>query len=164
MEKVPEVRNSGLIIDSQHPIYSDEILSGAISPRKSPRVDIRLACWTRAGQFSYLVEAKNLSEKDWKKTNGAAVSAGYHNKRYIETGIDHIVSAKYHPCCLAGYIVNGKSESIASAINQMLIDLSRETEILRQNGQSESGSNFYYSFHSTDDPPFMIEHFFLPVQ
>ena len=164
MNNVPGARRSGFIITPQHPIYSNEILSGSISPRKSPIVDIRLACWTKADQFSYLVEAKNLSEKDWKKTSGAGVNASYYRTRYIEKGMDHLVSAKYHPCCLAGYIVNGESTSIASAINQMLIGLSRETEILRQKEQSESSSHFYYSLHSIDERPFMIEHFFLPVQ
>jgi hypothetical protein len=163
MNKVPEARRSGFIITPQHPIYSDEVLSGASSPRKSPIVDIRLACWTLADQFSYHVEAKNLSEKDWKKSNGAGVNASYYRRRYIETGIDHIVSGHYHPCCLAGYIVNGKSASIASAINEMLITLSRESEILRQNGHSESFCTYYCSSHPVENHPFIIEHFFLLV-
>jgi len=164
MNEVPEARRSGFIITPQHPIYSDEVLNGESSPRKSPIVDIRIACWTAADQFSYHVEAKNLSEKDWEKSNGASVNASYYRRRYIETGIDHIASGYYHPCCLAGYIVNGKSEFIASAINEMLVTLSRGTEILQQNGHSESFSTAYYSLHPVEYPPFIIEHFFLLIQ
>lgn len=161
MNLTPEARSSSFNITAQHPLYSEAVLGGTVSPKESPVVDIRFFTWGQDKEFEYFIEAKNVSERDWSKSSGSRVSAAYYRKRYISTGIDHFVQSYYPEGCLAGYVVNGTTDRVVAGINRVLQRDARKTEMLKA---SDEPPGCYYSEHKTGSEWLLLLHFMLDMK
>jgi hypothetical protein len=160
MNIVPETKHSSFLISPQYPLYNSAVLSGAQIAKASPVIDIRLFCWTASGSFDYYIEAKNLSKKNWKKSNLAVVNSTYYKKRYITTGIDHFVSGYYPKGCLIGYVVNGLCASIVPDINAILVSMARNSEVL---GNKQTLFGHRECYDSTHNKGYNLKHFILQI-
>lgn len=166
MENLEEANQYRMDIIPEPRLYDQEVIEGKKAPKKSSKADIRICMWSNNTwstpvKFVYIIEAKNLSEQDWKKESGSKVIAKAQKKRYIETGIDHFISGHYPEGCLAGYVVQGDSDKIVSGINEILkqVSPSRESEILKDKEAIYSYTNCYRSMHSNG----ILQHFFLKL-
>ena len=90
-------------------------------PDKTPRIDIKITNNQTKKKFDYFIEAKNLCETDWNKSDGATVKSSYQLNRYVNKGIKHFISG-YYPSngCLCGYILHGDTKNIIQKINEIL--------------------------------------------
>lgn len=148
LKKTPTYKSNNADIVREYVLDSDEIVSGIIKAKKAPKIDIRVllfSSWSQTSKFKYYVEAKNLSQNNWTKENGASVNATYYKKRYIETGINNFISHRYPKGCLLGYIVEGDPNSIVNDINLELSEssLQKKDEIL--------GLKYSYLFESNHE-------------
>ncbi|TRX59216.1 hypothetical protein FNH22_11885 [Fulvivirga sp. M361] len=166
MEHLNEVNQYRMDIIPEPRLYDEEVVEGKKSPKKSPKADIRICMWSNNTwstpvKFVYIIEAKNLSERDWKKESDSKVIAKAQKKRYIETGIDHFISGHYPEGCLAGYVVQGDPDKIVLDINEILRQKSpsRESEILGDKESVYSYPNCYRSKHSNG----ALRHFLLKL-
>lgn len=85
--------------------------------------EVRVACH---------LEAKNLYAKDFKKAaNKSVTSSSAYAKRYITTGIDHIIHEHYPAdTLLLGYVLIGSVQDSVSIINAQLNAFSRGAETI----------------------------------
>jgi hypothetical protein len=113
---------------------------------ESDRIDLRFMNWKYPEKFEYFMEAKNLSENDWKKKTGSKVSHQKYLNRYITTGVDNFISGKYSKGCLVGFVVNGNAVNVIAKLNTNLSHLGRATEHLAQDATNVVK---YVSRHST---------------
>ena len=102
----------------------------------APRIDIKVGGFdTRNATISrvcYYMEAKNLYANDVKKSGHTSnVSSTYYAKRYISTGIDHLLSG-YYPSntILLGYVLSGTVQAAVDKVNLNLMNDSRNKEII----------------------------------
>jgi len=109
-----------ILVNYQPPIYSKRMVLSGISLLSAPRVDFKFSKFYGPVDYNYYMEAKNLSEEDWKKPSGAKVRAGYQRDRYIETGIENYLNDRYPEGCLVAYVVNGKEANIVKALNKSI--------------------------------------------
>lgn len=100
----------------------------------APRIDIKVGGFdTRKDTTSrvcYYMEAKNLYSKGFKKSDYSSyVSSTYYAKRYISTGIDHLLGG-YYPSntILIGYVLVGTVQAAVDIVNQHLVNDLRGTE------------------------------------
>lgn len=102
----------------------------------APRIDIKVGGFdTRKETLSrvcYYMEAKNLYASDFQKTGHTGyVSSTYYAKRYISTGIDHLLNG-YYPgnTILLGYVLVGTVQVAVDKVNQNLVNNSRGAECI----------------------------------
>lgn len=99
----------------------------------APRIDIKIGGFewiANEKRVSYYMEAKNLYGHDFKKTNNTMVTqSSAYAKRYIQTGIDHILSG-YYPenALLLGYILVGTVYEAVDKVNAHLKQEGRDSE------------------------------------
>lgn len=99
----------------------------------APRIDIRIGGFATNDvptRICYYMEAKNLYAIDFKKSGyPSKFSSTYYAKRYIYTGIDHLLSG-YYPdsTILLGYVLVGTIQDVVDKVNQALVNDSRGTE------------------------------------
>ena len=92
----------------------------------APRIDIRIGGFATddiPSRICYYMEAKNLYASDFKKTGHTSVfSSTYYAKRYISTGIDHLLSG-YYPgnTILLGYVLVGTIQDAVDKVNQNIV-------------------------------------------
>ena len=83
-------------------------------------VDFKFTKWYSKHELDYYAEAKNLSETDWTKKDGSNVNASKYRARYIDTGIENLLSDRYPEGCVLAYVVQGKSENVIKGINRLI--------------------------------------------
>ena len=103
----------------------------------APRIDIKVGGFDTGketpSRVCYYMEAKNLYANDFQKTNHLSyVSSTHYAKRYISTGIDHLLSG-YYPenTMLLGYVLVGTVHAAVDKVNQNLVNDSRGTESIK---------------------------------
>ncbi|MEA5457996.1 hypothetical protein VB796_03060 [Arcicella sp. LKC2W] len=102
-------------------IYSDEHAFEEDEVETAPRIDFMFLKWFQKEEFNYYAEAKNVSENSWIKKNGKPVNASYYYKRYIETGISHLLTGHYPSnCVMIAYVLNGDKNAILSNLNNRI--------------------------------------------
>ena len=78
IKKQPFRTKHQIIILPEPRYYNNDIYNHKLKPKKAAKLDMILVKWIRSWQvdydIKYCIEAKNLSENDWKKSN---------NKTYI---------------------------------------------------------------------------------
>lgn len=115
-------KENQIAIIPQFIIYSDEHAFGEDEVEKAPRIDFKFSKWVIKEEIDYFAEAKNLSEKGWNKRNGTYVSSSYYYKRYIETGISHLITSHYPSnCVLIAYVLNGHKNAVLTNLNRLII-------------------------------------------
>jgi hypothetical protein len=163
MNNLPICRAWQIDIVPQYYIYSDKHVSGEEDAKHAPRIDFRFMKWFQKTKTEYFAEAKNLSEKNWTKGNGASVNASYYYKRYIKTGISHLLS-NYYPsnCILIAYIVNGDKDTIISNTNKLISSkhvsfglINKPKEILYD--------EYYISENLVEGNAVIVKHLFLQL-
>ena len=98
-----------------------------------PRIDIIISGfeWTQnERRVKYYMEAKNLYCKNFKKPqNSNCTSANFYVKRYINTGVNNLLSEHYpKDTLLLGYVLIGTIKDAIAKVNQNLMDNSRKDE------------------------------------
>jgi hypothetical protein len=143
-------------------LYTYEHAFGEDEVEKAPRIDFKFSRWEQKEEVDYFAEAKNLSEKNWTKKNGKPVNASYYYKRYIETGISHLLT-NYYPnnCVLIGYVLNGNKSVILSNLNN-LISLNFGDYGCITKPETTSNDEFYISENEFEKKK-IIKHMFLQL-
>lgn len=123
-------------IGTEHRLTTGFYIQNPISSKSLNRIDFRYETdvWenNNPNRLRYYMEAKNLYQKDFSKTsNNSVTSAKAYFNRYIETGIDHIVTG-YYPSntLLLGYVLVGDVCPVVDGINSQLDSLNRNGEHL----------------------------------
>ena len=129
-------------------------------PDKQPRVDIWYGSWSKM-RNEYYIEAKNICNKDWEKSNGAKVSASGLKRRYITTGIENFITKRYPKGCLAGYVINSNTTDCVNGINKLLKKYNREDESMVNNKIVEDFNNSFLSIHKQKTETIELKHIFL---
>lgn len=165
MKRSPKATEDKIGITCEHPLYNEDIELGRVQPRQAPRIDIRMASWTSSRQLLYYLEAKNLCQNDWKKFDGAMVSASYYRGRYIDTGIDNFVTERYPEGCLVGYVMEGEIEPIVENINNLLKDhRDRQSEVITDRQTIHQYPHCYVSHHRTSNQgELTLKHIFMKL-
>ena len=103
----------------------------------APRIDIKVGGFDTGKEIPsrvcYYMEAKNIYANDFQKTgHTGSVSSTYYAKRYISTGIEHLLSG-YYPenTILLGYVLVGTVQAAVYKVNQNLVNDSRGTESIK---------------------------------
>lgn len=118
-------------------------------PDKQPCIDIWIGSWNASNEKNeYFIEAKNICDNDWVKTNGANVSASKQKGRYISTGIDNFKTGRYKKGCLVGYVINCLTIDCVNGINKLLIKNNRESECLEKHTFFNDFDKLYQSKHN----------------
>lgn len=137
---------------------TDATYTGIADADESPRIDMKYTVWNSNVEFEYFIEAKNISENNWKKsTVTTPVNAKELQKRYISTGIQNFITGRYPHGCLVGYVTEGIPGNIVANINALLTTVSREKENLTQ--KHGGFSEHYISSHTGSINE--LNHFFL---
>lgn len=161
MEALDFVKERQITITPQYPIYSREMIDEGENVKTAPVIDMKFSKWIEKDNVQFTVEAKNLCENDWTKSKGTNVSASYYKNRYINTGIEHFVSAYYPFGCLVGYVLQGNTVEIIEDINQIIIKKSLSPRIgIIENPNSINGHLYCYASSNLDET-FILDHIFL---
>ncbi len=122
MKNLEICEENQITIIPQFVIYSEEHAFGNEEVENAPRIDFKFIKWFQRFEIDFFAEAKNLSEKSWKKKSRANVDASYYYNRYIETGISHLISGYYpNTCFLIAYILNGERNNIINNLNNRIL-------------------------------------------
>lgn len=165
MMKLELRKKQQISIIPQFIIYSDAHTFGDAEVEKAPRIDFKFIKWTFRNEVHYYAEAKNLSEKSWTKKDGTPVNASYYYKRYIETGINHLLTA-YYPsnCVLIAYILNGDKNAILSNLNNLIVSKFKDYGIIfKPNTNSAVNEEFYISQNTFNRKNITLKHLFLQL-
>lgn len=110
-------------------------------------MDFKFTKWYGEQELHYYAEAKNLSESDWSKQDGSKVSASHYRARYIDTGIENLLTERYPEGCLLAYVVQGKSDNIVAGINRLIKKRGLEPRV----GLIYKGANIPFAICYTSD-------------
>lgn len=164
MNRTPRGNKWKLDISPEYHVYTQEIFDGIKKPKEAPRIDVRIMSWSNPEKLEYFIEAKNLAENDWIKSDGSKVNAAHLQARYINTGIDNFIHERYPYGCLAGYILEGRVDRIIEGIDKLLKNKlrNRPNETLTQNIPINSHPYCYLSEHQTGNgKSIVLNHIFL---
>lgn len=144
-------------------LYADVAYADDSLPKEAPKIDLQLLNWSNPLELTYNIEAKNLAENDWTKSTGANVSNSALTARYIDTGIENFINDRYANGCLAGYVLNGETESVVVNLNGLLVKRKRSFESLNPGSPVEGYTFCYKSLHqkTTTGSNFIIPHVLL---
>jgi hypothetical protein len=159
MKANPKRKNLQISIDRENYLDFENTYQGLTNADKSARIDIKYNTWHTSEEYEYFMEAKNLAEDNWIKSNQTCVDAARLRKRYVETGIDNFITGKYSNGCLLGYVLQGNSDKIVEKINSLLKSAKRESEHLKSSNQYTE-INFYFSDH-LNPSRMKLKHFLL---
>lgn len=138
---------------------TEAIYKGLSDADESPRIDMKYTVWNSNIEFEYFIEAKNVSENNWKKsTVTTPINAKELQKRYISTGIQNFITGRYPHGCLVGYVTEGISNNIVTKINTLLTSENRAKENLNQ---KHGGFAQHYISSHTGSSINELKHFFL---
>jgi hypothetical protein len=162
MRMLDFTKSQAISINPQSPIYSKAILEGTTKAKRASVIDMKFSTWSKKVEFIYFMEAKNLSEEDWKKRDGKKIVAKHYQNRYITTGVDNFLKGKYSNGCLVGYVVQGGAEKIIEKINNIMLcsKPSREREILCRMSSNQLISK-YQSILPKKDTAVVLDHILL---
>lgn len=153
-----------LDISPEFPIYTQRIYDGIKKPKEAPVIDVRIMNWSRSDKSEYFIEAKNLAENDWIKSDGSKVIASHLRARYIDAGIDNFINERYSYGCLAGYVLEGSVDKIIEGIDKLLKGTrrNRPKETLIKNEPINNHPYCYLSEHQTgNEKTILLNHIFL---
>lgn len=116
-------------------LLPEELYQALPSVKRAPRIDIMIGGfeWDPNGKrVTYYMEAKNLYSQDFKKVNNTTItSSTAYAKRYISTGIDHILSSYYpEDALLLGYVLVGTVAKAIEKVNEQLRQDGRDSEYI----------------------------------
>jgi hypothetical protein len=144
-------------------IYSDEHAFEEEEVETAPRIDFMFQKWNKSEEIYYYAEAKNISENSWVKKSGKPVNASYYYKRYIETGISHLLSGYYpNNCVLIAYVLNGNKNEILSNLNNRISTDFTNYGIVKKLNEPVY-DEFYISENQVNSQKIILKHLFLQL-
>ena len=156
-------RDHQISIIPQFIIYSDEHAFEEAEVETAPRIDFIFFKWFQKEEFNYYAEAKNISENSWVKKNGKPVKASYYYKRYIETGIRHLLTGHYPSnCVMIAYVLNGDKNAILSNLNNKISTDFTDYGIITKPTKNVY-DEFYISENQVDSQNVTLKHLFLQL-
>ncbi|NQU85080.1 MAG: hypothetical protein HQ541_04905 [Mariniphaga sp.] len=142
----PEIRN-----------YTHQIIDGSKTPKTASRIDMKLFTWQNDNEDIFMIEAKNIRENNWINKNGKLNYARRLHIRFIETGIEHIISGHYPlNSCICGYILEGKEKNILEKLNKIL-----KEKRINNLYKSDPINNHLMIYNTNLDSETKIKHIFL---
>jgi hypothetical protein len=159
MKNNPKRKDLKISIQRENYLDSEQTYGGLVPADESPRIDIKYSSWYTKEEYEYFMEAKNLAEINWKKSNQVVIDAGKLQKRYIDSGIENFLNGKYKNGCLIAYVLQGDTHKIIEKINGVLKKNQREKEILIKNDQYQPAFCYVSSHakkHVTELKHFML--------
>ena len=147
--------SSGIMVAREQPVDDTVLLASNCSADSLPRIDFKFQqSWSRRQKMlEFYMEAKNLYGCDFIKTgNRSVTSANACHKRYVKTGIIHLLDGYYpHDTYLLGYLLDGIVQDAVTGINKHIISMLSQAEVLNPEHQSLYPSiSSYVSYHSQD--------------
>lgn len=114
-------------------LLPEDLYQALPSVKRAPRIDIMIGGFEwryDEKRVQYYMEAKNLYSQDFTKANNTTItSSTAYAKRYISTGIDHILSGYYpNDALLIGYVLVGTVSEAVGKVNEQLVIASRSSE------------------------------------
>lgn len=99
----------------------------------APRIDIKIGGFEwrpNEKRVTYYMEAKNLYSHNFQKASNTTVTqSSAYAKRYIKTGIDHLLSGYYpEDTLLLGYVLVGTVHEVVDVVNTHLKEDGRGSE------------------------------------
>ena len=156
-------KENKITITPQYIIYSDEHAFGEDEVEKAPRIDFKFSNWVLEEEIDYFAEAKNLSEKGWNKRNGTYVSSSYYYKRYIETGISHLLTDHYPDnCVLIAYVLNGHKNTVLANLNYLITSDFKNYGIIEK-PKTVAHEEYYISENWVGTRKIVLKHLFLQL-
>lgn len=114
-------------------LVSDDLSQAQPTVDNAPRIDIKIGGFEwrpNEKRVAYYMEAKNLYSHNFQKTSNTTVTqSSAYAKRYIKTGIDHLLSG-YYPddTLLLGYVLVGTVHEAVDKVNTHLKEDGRGSE------------------------------------
>ncbi len=142
-----------LIITKEEELEDEAIDNGLKSANEANPIDIRFHNIWQKLRFDYVIEAKNISNSRWQKSNLNNVNASQQQTEYITKGVDRFLSGHFKDKkgCMVGYIVNGNLSDILNKINDKFKNQSRVKENIYQVESKELNCTIYNSKHKERD-------------
>lgn len=114
-------------------LLSDDLSQAQPTVDNAPRIDIKIGGfeWSQnEKRVAYYMEAKNLYSHDFQKTNNTTITqSSAYAKRYIKTGIDHLLCGYYpEEALLLGYVLVGTVHEAVDKVNTHLKEDGRDSE------------------------------------
>lgn len=134
LRRLMRQNSNGIVIAREQPMDDGRLLSADKKADALPRIDFQFEwSWTiPQHQFVFCMEAKNLYANDFMKTGRRKkTSAVYYHKRYVETGISHLLRGYYPPdTYLLGYVLEGSELNAIMGVNTQVSAILSPVEIL----------------------------------
>lgn len=155
-----------ITIDREHYLEDEEILFGDKEAGNAARIDFIFSKrWLSPKDVVYFGEAKNLSLENWIKKSGKKVNAKQYRNRYIDTGIEKIISGAYSKvdAFLIGYVVNGNAQDNVVALNKLIKKrkLPPQIGLIGKQVPISGYSECYVSQNDKGGEVFELQHIFL---
>lgn len=165
MEDLPVIKSKKITVVPEFKLYGKNAISDDVKAKNTDRIDFRFSAWKFREQFRYFGEAKNLSLKNWTKQIGTNVSASYYRGRYIDTGIEKIISGAYSKidAFLIGYVVNGNAQNNVVSLNKLIKErkLPPRIGLIGKQVPISGYSECYLSQNDKGGEVFELQHIFL---
>ena len=143
--------SNGIMVAREQPINNGNLLSSTQSADALPRIDFKFQkSWSMMQHtFFSFFEAKNLYANDFKKTgNSSKTSAKASHKRYVEKGIQHVLSGYYlSTTCMLGYVLEGTISDAVNGVNTQISSILSPNEILQPRQTPYPTLSSYVSIH-----------------
>lgn len=123
IEELPFVKAKQITVIPEFRLYGKKYSATDTKAKAADRIDFRFVKWSFRREINYYAEAKNLSFKTWHKAStGAKVDGSYYRGRYIDTGIEKLLTGAYALLdgFLIGYVVNGSVQNNVIALNTLI--------------------------------------------
>ena len=126
----------GIHVNIEHRLLPVGYVQTPTPSKQLCRIDFHFEadCWEQDSveRSEFFMEAKNLYEHNSRKSsNGSIISATFYYKRYINTGIDHIIKGDYPlNAIILGYVLVGDIIPVVDGINTELSSMNRSGEHL----------------------------------
>ena len=164
IKQTPFLGRDQISVNYQTPIYNEAMAFGGANSLRAPRVDFKFSTFSGPTEVAYYAEAKNLSENDWRKADGASVDASHYRARYIDTGIENYLTERYPKGCLVAYIVNGNVATVVSGLNNLINRRNASPRIgLIQKDVTDHRDCCYISNNQISDVDFSLKHLMLQL-
>ncbi len=116
-------------------LVSDDLSQAQPMVDNAPRIDIKIGGFewsSNEKRVTFYMEAKNLYGHDFQKANNTTVTrSNAYAKRYIKTGIDHMLSGYYpEDALLLGYVLVGSVSETVDKVNALLKQEGRGSELI----------------------------------
>ena len=133
MNDNPTTIQMHITVISEKKLVPDDLSHARPTVDNAPRIDIKIGGFEWSPQerrVTYYMEAKNLYSHDFKKSNNSTVTqSSAYAKRYIHTGIDHLLNGYYpEDTLLLGYVLVGTVNEAVDIVNAHLKQQGRGSE------------------------------------